>query len=162
MIAEDTLTLNSFDELEAMLADMAKPIEQPKIDQPTWQSVIEILQEMERGFFASSSGPDGEPWAQLSPATVKKKGHSIILRETYELMAGLTGHSGTSVRETTPTMLEFGTSRDWAWVHQAGSERVTASGRQWIPQRMMVGLTEESINDVLDVVADAAVMMMFQ
>lgn len=153
MIAEDTLILNSFDELSAMIADMVKPIQEPKIDQPTWQSVIDILQEMERGFFASSSGPDGQAWAPLSPVTVKKKGHSIILRESYEMMAGLTGTSATSVRETNPTMLEFGTSRNWAWVHQEGSSR--------IPQRMMVGMTDEGTDDVLEVVADAAVRMMF-
>lgn len=153
MITEDTLVLNSFDEFVTMLNDMVKPVQEPKIQQPTWQSVINILQEMEQGFFASSAGPDGEAWAPLKPYTVKKKGHDIILRETYELEKGLTGQSATSVRETNPTMLEFGTSRDWAWVHQDGSGR--------IPQRMMVGMTEESINDVLDVVADAAVMMMF-
>lgn len=153
MITEDTLVLNSFDEFVTMLNDMVKPVQEPKIQQPTWQSVINILQEMEQGFFASSAGPDGEAWAPLKPYTVKKKGHDIILRETYELEKGLTGQSATSVRETNPTMLEFGTSRDWAWVHQDGSGR--------IPQRMMVGMTEESINDVLEVVADAAVMMMF-
>lgn len=153
MITEDTLVLNSFDEFVTMSFNMVKPVQEPKIQQPTWQSVINILQEMEQGFFASSSGPDGEAWAPLKPYTVKKKGHDIILRETYELEKGLTGQSATSVRETNPTMLEFGTSRDWAWVHQDGSGR--------IPQRMMVGMTEESINDVLDVVADAAVMMMF-
>lgn len=153
MITEDTLVLNSFDEFVTMSFNMVKPVQEPKIQQPTWQSVINILQEMEQGFFASSAGPDGEAWAPLKPYTVKKKGHDIILRETYELEKGLTGQSATSVRETNPTMLEFGTSRDWAWVHQDGSGR--------IPQRMMVGMTEESINDVLDVVADAAVMMMF-
>lgn len=153
MITEDTLVLNSFDEFVTMSFNMVKPVQEPKIQQPTWQSVINILQEMEQGFFASSAGPDGEAWAPLKPYTVKKKGHDIILRETYELEKGLTGQSATSVRETNPTMLEFGTSRDWAWVHQDGSGR--------IPQRMMVGMTEESINDVLEVVADAAVMMMF-
>ena len=154
MIVEDSIQLGSFQEFIGMLQGMINHVAQPQIEVATWESVINVLQEMERGFFASSVGPDGQAWAPLKPYTVQKKGHAIILRETYELMAGLTGNSATSVRDMSQTSLEFGTSREWAWVHQNGAGR--------IPQRMMVGMTEESIDSVLNLVADAAVQMMFK
>jgi phage gpG-like protein len=68
-------------------------------------------------------------------------------------MGGLIGVNATSVREFGQTTLEFGTQRPWAWIHQDGGRR--------IPQRMMVGATDEAIDEVLDVIADAAVRMMF-
>jgi hypothetical protein len=153
MIIEDTVMLYSVAEFQTMLDAMIQPLESPTVAPQTWQEVIEIFQEMEQGFFASSSGPDGQVWAPLRPYTVKKKGHAIILRETWDLMAGLVGVNPTSIRETTGTTLEFGTERAWAWLHQDGGRRV--------PQRMMVGATEEAIESVLDTIADAAVRMMF-
>lgn len=153
MIAQDSRTLGSFQELVTMLEDMVRPLEQPQIKQPTWESVINILQEMEQGFFASSSGPDGSPWAPNRPYTQQKKGHGIILRETFELENSLTKTSATSIRNIQPTSLDFGTNRPWAWIHQEGAGK--------IPQRMFIGMTEDSLTDVLDVVADAAVQMMF-
>jgi len=152
-LVEDAVQLPSMDAFVSMLNEMVAPLRDPVFDSQEWQEVIDVLQEMERGFFASSAGPDGEPWAPLRPYTVKKKGHGIILRETYELEASLIGVSATSVRNIDGKNLEFGTNRPWAWVHQDGQGR--------IPQRMMVGVSDEGMQDVLDVVADAAVMMMF-
>lgn len=155
MIVEDNVVLNSFSEFVNMIRIMVEPIRNPQVDSTTWQATIEMLQEMERGYFASSAGPDGTPWAPLKPYTIQKKGHSIILRETWELMNSLTGLSATSVRSTTPTMLEFGTNRPWAWVNQDGDQR----GR--IPARPFVGMSDQGMTDVVDLMADAVVQMMF-
>jgi phage gpG-like protein len=155
MIAEDSMTLGSIQEFIDMLQRMVEPIRTPAIDGETWQAVTDILQEMERGYFASSAGPDGTPWAPLKPYTVQKKGHATILRETWELMNSLTGQSATSVRNQTLISLEFGTNRPWAWVHQNGDQR----GR--IPPRPFIGMTEDATKEVVDTVADAAVRMMF-
>jgi phage gpG-like protein len=152
-LIQDSVDLKSFEAFASMLEDMAAPLRDPVLSVPTWQSVIDVLQEMERGFFASSAGPNGEPWAPLKPYTVKKKGHGIILRETYELESSLIGVSGTSIREIQPKQLEFGTNRAWAWKHQEGFGR--------IPQRMFLGMTDEATEEVVDIVADAAVRMMF-
>lgn len=153
MIVQDQITLRSFDALESLLLDMIKPLENPRMEQATWESVVSVLQEMEAGYFASSSGPDGSPWAPLKPYTVQKKGHAIILRETYELMNGLTKNSATSIVNMQPTQLEFGTNRAWAWIHQDGQGK--------IPARPFIGMNEQGMTDVMDVVADAAVRMMF-
>jgi len=149
-----TTELGSFDALESMLDDMMQPVIRPKMATSDWQTVIGILQEMERGYFASSAGPDGQPWAPNRPRTVQKKGHGIILRETWELQNSLTGTNDKSIREIQPTMLEFGTNRPWAWLHQEGGRKV--------PQRQFIGMNDAAIDDVVNVVADAAVRLMFQ
>lgn len=153
MIAQDSMTLGSMTELISMIEGMVKPLQTPQMSQATWQSVVEILQEMERGYFASSSGPDGQAWAPNRPYTIKKKGHGIILRETYELENSLTQTSATSVRNVQPTSLEFGTNRQWSWMHQQGSGK--------IPQRMFIGMNQDGMEGVLNTIADAAVKMMF-
>lgn len=152
-LISDSLELDSFAAFNAMLNDMIQPLATPTLESQTWQEVIDVLQEMERGYFASSAGPSGEPWAPNAPLTILKKGHGIVLRETYELEASLTGASATSIRKIGSDNLEFGTSREWAWVHQEGGGK--------IPQREFLGMNEDSMKDVLDIVADAAVEMMF-
>lgn len=152
-LVSDSVEVKSVGEFIDLLNQMVQPIMNPTISSQTWQEVIDVLQEMERGYFASSAGPSGEAWAPLSPVTIKKKGHGIILRDTYELEASLIGESGSSVRNKTDKTLEFGTSREWAWAHQNGSGK--------IPQREFLGINDDGMQDVLDVVADAAVMMMF-
>lgn len=152
-LIQDSIELESFEAFRQMLDEMIQPIANPTITSNTWQQVIDVLQEMERGFFASSAGPTGEAWAPLSPVTIKKKGHGIILRETYELEASLIGSSTTSIRRTTDKELEFGTSREWAWIHQNGGVKM--------PQREFLGINDDGMEKVLDVVADAAVRMMF-
>jgi hypothetical protein len=153
IIIEDTMTLRSIDEFRAMLDGMLNAIRTPSVAPQSWQQVVDVLQDMERGFFASSAGPDGQPWAPLRPYTVQKKGHAIILRETWELMDSLTKVNESSIREFGQATLEFGTQRAWAWLHQDGGRKV--------PQRMMVGATDEAVDKVLDIIADAAVRMMF-
>jgi hypothetical protein len=153
-LIDDSIEVPSYEAFIDMLNEMVAPLKNPVFTIQTWQEVIDVLQEMERGYFASSAGPNGDPWAPNRPYTVKKKGHGIILRETYELEASLIGNNGASVRKIEPTKLEFGTERAWAWKHQEGSGR--------IPQRMFIGMNDQGMEDVLDVVADAAVMMMFE
>jgi len=150
---EDSIELESVDEFVKMLDTMCDPIRNPSITSAQWQEVIDVLQEMERGFFASSVGPTGEPWVPLSPVTEAKKGHGIILRETYELEASLIGFGPSAVRTSSSDSLEFGTSREWAWIHQKGSGK--------IPQREFIGFNQDGMDDVLSIVADAAVQMMF-
>jgi phage gpG-like protein len=151
-LISDSLELDSFAAFNAMLNDMIQPLATPTLQAQTWQDVIDVLQEMERGYFASSAGPSGEPWAPNAPLTILKKGHGIVLRDTYELESSLTGSSGTSIRKIASDSLEFGTSREWAWTHQNG---------EGIVQREFLGMNEDSMKDVLDIVADAAVEMMF-
>lgn len=152
-LIEDAIELPTFAAFVDMMNEMVAPLKNPVFTVQMWQQVIDVLQEMERGYFASSAGPDGEPWAPNRPFTVKKKGHGIILRETYEMEASLIGVSGTSVRKISGSNLEFGTNRAWAWKHQEGYGR--------IPQRMFIGMNDQGMKDVMDIAADAAVMMMF-
>ncbi len=162
MIVQDQITLPSFDALESLLLDMIKPLENPRMEQATWESVVSVLQEMEAGYFASSSGPDGSAWAPLSYYTRVKKGHAVILRETWELEKSVTKTgSASSVMISDGSHLEFGTNREWAWVHQDGSEKQNKEGKSAIPARPFIGMNEQGMTDVMDVVADAAVKMMF-
>lgn len=153
MLLQDSVELDSFDAIGTMVDGMTKPLEIPTLESAKWQDVIDALQEMEAGFFASSAGPSGAPWAPLAPYTVKKKNSTIILRETDELIGSLSATNGSSIRKINADSIDFGTNRAWAWVHQDGGSK--------IPQREFLGISDEGMTDVLDIVADAAVEMMF-
>lgn len=41
---------------------------------------LNLLADLHRSFFTTSTGPDGKPWTPNAPATIRHKGHSTILR----------------------------------------------------------------------------------
>lgn len=152
----DEVTVRSFAEAATRINQMLAPLRTPDLSASEWQAVIELLQEMEAGYFASSAGPDGTPWAENRPRTVQKKGHGIILRETWEMMESLVGFNESSIREIGQGTLEYGTSREWSWVHQNGSD----DGK--IPQREFLGMNDSASDDLAELVANAAIRMMFE
>jgi len=59
-----------------------------------------------------------------------------------------------AIRETEVGSLFFGTDREFAGSHQFGAGN--------IPQREFAGLSQEDVERVTELVADAAVKMMFE
>ncbi len=113
---EDTVETDSIDDIIALVDRMIQPIIAPQMTSTRWQEFIDYFQEMERRIFADESSPDGEPWEELKPETIRRKGHDIILIELQLLIDSMTDSGAThAIRETSDTELFFGTNREWAW-----------------------------------------------
>ena len=144
------------------LTDFLERIEQaeqrfrsPEMSVQQWGDVIAWLEQSHQRFFDEERSPDGDPWQELSDWTIKKKGHSRKLIETYALMQSMTTSGAEyAIRTVEPTSLEFGTERPWAESHQYGTDR--------IPQREFAGIPADGLVEVVDIVADAAVEMLLR
>jgi len=107
--------------------------------------------------FADEADPvSGEPWAALSPVSIKQRGgdEHPILQRTGRLAASFTGSSGSDFAQA-------GTNVIYALVQQLGAEKgefgSTASGHPipWgdIPARPMAGFSEDLEEEILDIVS---------
>lgn len=103
--------------------------------------------------FTGQHDSSGRQWKPLSPSTIKKKGHSLILWETGRLAGSLTGAGGgDQIAATSHRGLKFGTRDEKAPFHQEGTAKM--------PARPPVGLTEETLDKITESIADAAVETM--
>lgn len=152
----DSVTVEGFAGLRQMVYAMIQPLQNPYLQREQWQTTVEVLEEMHEEYFASATDPLGAPWAPLSPVTVAAKGHARILIDTEDLFQSLTD-SGASeaIREFDGEFILFGTRREWAWTHMEGNPDRN------LPQRIHTGIREDKIPNIVDVIADAAVELMF-
>lgn len=106
------------------------------------------MQTLHADYFASQSGPDGEAWAALSPATIAAKGHDVILVDTDRLRTSLAEETPDSIREIEGELpvaqLIYGTAVPYSIYHNADT------GREHI------GLNDDHLDDIVDVVLDSA------
>ena len=100
--------------------------------------------------FSQRQDPNGSIWPPLAPYTVKKKGHDIPLVETNRLKSSVLNldHSD-HVGGVTHRGLLFGTSVEYGIFHQEGTSK--------IPQRAFIGLKPQTLDQIVDKVADTAV-----
>lgn len=117
----------------------------------TLADFLPVLEEQHETFFDNEKGPSGSPWPELSPVTVKRKGHDKILYETGRLKASLTGPGTDSIREISDQGdgLLFGTEVPYSIFHQRGGPN--------LPQREHIGTNDQKLNDLLDNIADHTV-----
>lgn len=104
------------------------------------------LEKSHEQLFASEHSPAGEPWAELSPFTVRKKGHDVILHETGRLGASLFSRTADSIRDIGARFLAFGTSVFYSMFHTTGTSRM--------PRREHVGMNMEQVDGLANRVAD--------
>ena len=114
------------------------------------ENFLPVLQSQHAAGFDGRSSPDGEPWPELSPVTIKRKGHDIPLVDKLRLKPSvLELDHPDHVGGVTNRGLLFGTSVDYGFYHQFGTSR--------IPQREFVGMSEASLEVLTNAVADAEV-----
>lgn len=145
---------DGFRQLERLIAGMLLPVENPTLQPQQWQATVGVLQELHQEHFVNQSSPQGQKWPALKPQTIAKKGHSTILIESSDLVASLsdaTHHY--AIRRYDDQELTFGTQRPHAGRHQAGDDIM--------PQREHVGLGDNQLTFVQEVMADTAVELMF-
>jgi hypothetical protein len=107
------------------------------------------LERQEYGMFAGEHDSSGSPWPKLAPATVAQKGHDQILYEHGPLGESLFSNTGDAIRTPMERGLTFGTSTPYALFHQEGTSRM--------PARPPVGISEETIDRLVERVANAVV-----
>ena len=117
------------------------------------QEMTDFLPELasyEAGMFAGEFDSSLVDWEPLRPSTIKRKGHDRRLFDMGALRDSLVhiGGSG-NIAEAFPHGLIFGTDIEYAGYLQDGTSRM--------PARPPVGISEETIDKLCEVVADATV-----
>lgn len=113
------------------------------------------LSELEREhgeYFATATGPDGQPWAPLAPSTIKRKGHATILIDSDAMHKSLVEQAGDSIREIvqgSTQALGFGTHDPKSPFHASGTPRM--------PARPHMGMTEQYVDKMVERTADFVV-----
>ncbi len=136
----DKAFLGIYEEIEKTLAEA-------DYSEALRDQVVPILAAEHEEYFNREAGPDG-PWAPLSPATVKAKGFDTILIETNRMRSSLLFSGNDHIEDISQAGLTWGTSDPKAAFHQDGTEK--------IPARPFVGASEETVDKIAEVIADAA------
>ena len=116
---------------------------------------VNNLMDEHQTYFDQEESPAGVPWADLKPATVNRKGHSMILFETGKLEDSLASRTSDTVVDFIDTAVQtliFGTSVEYAHFHMEGND--------YRPARPMVGINESYVEALLERIADTTVAKM--
>ncbi len=146
-------SVDTFGQLRSIFADVANRFDSVDYT-PTMSATADMLRERHERTYDAMTEPDGTPWAPNAPSTIARKGHGIVLVETHRLKPSVLepGHPD-HVEEILPDGrgLSWGSSVPYGMVHQEGLLAPK------VPQRAFLGMTESSISQVLNSVADRAV-----
>lgn len=145
-VVDDIGELNSlFESIETAVqnADYTEVMEQGE----------QSLAEQHAGMFAGEYDSNLVDWKPLKESTIRRKKHDRILVETGALRESLVAVGGPSnVHETTRSGLVYGTGIDYAGYLQEGTSRM--------PARPPVGISDETLDKIVNQVADATVELL--
>lgn len=152
-----TLYLDGFEEVQDLLDGVSDDFHD--IDYTNeLVAELDLLAELHSTFFQSETGPDEAAWPANARSTIKRKGHSRILRgipsNNYRLSRSLrekgSQSSGDAVREAIQTdtggYLSFGTAVEYSAAHDRA--------RGNIPARRHVGMNGEHLDGITERVTD--------
>ncbi len=112
----------------AQLAEQLESLRTPLLD------IAEYLHQSTGDRARRQVGPDGSPWAPLSPRTLaRKKSGGKILRETGALLDTLR-------HQVSDNELSFGTDRPYGAIHQFGGKVEHAARSQQVHFKMSGGV----------------------
>lgn len=117
--------------------------------QPAFKAIGEAMVASTHERFREKESPDGTPWAPLSDATVKRKGHDRILEgESNQLARQI--HYATSDDE-----LLWGSSMVYAAMQHFGG-RQSQHPHLWgdIPARPFLGLSDDDEEEIHETLRD--------
>ena len=120
--------------------------------QPLLAEEIPRLEKSHEAVFQNEKSPGGEAWKELSPVTIARKGHDVILHLTGALGTSLFGQTGDSIRDVGDRHLTFGTSDFKSIFHTEGTSRM--------PAREHVGVNDEQVDGMVERVADFTVELL--
>lgn len=154
---ERTITVDATsiaEQIETAIADELDDVSQiisgtPGVDlRPTFEAYLTHLAELHESYFEQQKSPGGASWTPLAPATVKRKGHAIILVDTGDLAASLSSRSHENniaevIQEGKNKGVSFGTMDAKSIFHQ--------------DSRPHVGITDRSADQLAEAIADRVV-----
>lgn len=156
-----TIYLDSEAEIEDLYAGVDEDFRDVEFV-PWMHGELDILAEQHREYFDAEQSPDGGAWAPNAPSTIKRKGHSRILRgfSPFRLSKSLKLKSKTStgdavresIEQTDGATLGFGSSVEYAGDRFAGRPtKYAPSGRPHI------GINEEYLDKMTERAVDYVV-----
>jgi|SRR5215831_14057125 len=107
-----------------ILAENLAGAEARAIDmRPVGEEIATDMLRIEKMVFQRSGARGGSRWKSLAESTIRKKGSTKILRDTYDLMRSVSERGAAhQILKVDKNSVELGTDRPWAFVHQYGSK----------------------------------------
>lgn len=149
-IAPPTVFLNDLSELPRVFDDIANEFKTGDYSQPFKEEIAPELAEQHAEGFAAATDSNGNPWAPLSPFTIRKKGHDTILVDTKSMANSI-------VSEGHPEHVQTISARELAWGSRDEKLPRHMSGTSRMPARPAVGVTPKTADRIAEIVADATV-----
>lgn len=106
---------------------------------PVWQDFGETLIQPHQNAWEAGRSPEGDAWAPLSPATLKRKKTERMLYEEGDMLRGL-------VVAPSATELSWGLEDEKSPWHHFGTRRM--------PARPLVGMPPEGQRNLADLLED--------
>ena len=116
---------------------------------PLMRGIAGVIEDAaQQAFEDQASQESGTPWAELKPATVKRRGGDAnpILQVRGDL-AKLSSDYG-------QRYAQVGSNEPYAAIHQFGGTSDMAPGPAGIPARPFLGLSEDDIDEIEDLTVD--------
>lgn len=152
-----TYYLDSVSDLQDVYDSVAEDLNET--DYASWMAdELVRMSDLHKGYFQKQTGPDGAAWPRNAPSTIRRKGHSRIMRghpkNNYRLSRSLTERAtsttGDAVREMIQTdsaaHIAFGTTVEYSMHHD--------QARGNIPARRHVGINDRHLDGMVNRVAD--------
>jgi hypothetical protein len=177
-----TVVLDGLDELPELYASIAEDWEAIDYSDYLYRE-LDLMADLHKSYFDSSTGPDGAAWAPNAPRTIQQKGHSTILRgvrgRKEKNVKGTRGRPGVRFRRsrwiggyrlstslTAKTRQTFGDAIREAIATDSGGDLkfgtavdyspINDQGGGHIPARPHIGMTEQHLDKVTNRAADFA------
>lgn len=147
-----TEVLDSPEDIKTLFADLGQRVKVADYTEEL-EGFLPRIAEFEAGMFAGQFDSNLEDWSPLRPATIRRKGDDRILIDAGALRDSLIHVGGPgNIAESAPRGLLFGTNIEYAGFLQEGTSKM--------PARPPVGMSEEMLDKLCEVVADATVEKM--
>lgn len=113
---------------------------------PAFDSIGNMLVGSTQRRFESETGPDGRKWPALAMATIKKKKHKKILRDSGDLHNLLTHAPG-------PDGVSVGSNKVYAAIHQFGG-KAGRNRKVTIPARPFLGVDKDDLTSISEILVE--------
>jgi phage gpG-like protein len=156
-----TAILDSPEQLQSVFDDVADSFGEVRYS-PFLKRELVNLESLHAVYFAATTSPAGEAWAPLAPSTIKRKGHSQILRDTGRLIKSLATKSADSVRDVVDeganrSGLAFGTSVPYSIFHDKATAKRPARRHVGFSDNYLQGATERAATHTIEGLKNASV-----
>ena len=137
---------------------------------PFLELVVKGLEQTHKAGFDAEKSPSGVPWPKWYFRTSRAPLNHKTLNVSGALERSVVGQGHGHVQIVTHQTLTWGTDLPYAWLHQTGQtiklgisligkkgERIGPGTILHLPKREFVGMSEETVDQIVDAAADTAI-----